>query len=261
MNIISANIAILDMEHMYNLTDNQKDLLRWIIDEVRNGILKEEFTVVWLGDSGIISSFNGKKPDKIVITSGALDAFESNELMLCDRRYRTSTQSKYVRQKEVNRKCTLTKYAFDAVDSDFDSPDTSFIKQLTPLADISNLDKEIKKRCLPILGAGSADPTLWDSAIRTAGVILEERLRDIGGIVDNSRVGRDLVNDVFGNSGTLKSKFNIDSERVGYRDLYAGIVGAFRNPYSHRFIDPLPEDGGAFIVFVNLLLKMLEDLR
>jgi hypothetical protein len=43
--------------------------------------------------------------------------------------------------------------------------------------------------------------------------------------------------------------------------LYAGVVGAFRNRYAHRLIDPLPEDGGAFIVFVNLLLKMLEDLR
>jgi len=27
------------------------------------------------------------------------------------------------------------------------------------------------------------------------------------------------------------------------------------------FVDPSPEDGGAFVMFVNLLLKMLEDLR
>ena len=33
------------------------------------------------------------------------------------------------------------------------------------------------------------------------------------------------------------------------------------NRYGHWFIDPDPEDGGAIIVFVNLLLKMLEDLR
>ena len=43
--------------------------------------------------------------------------------------------------------------------------------------------------------------------------------------------------------------------------MYAGMVGAFRNPYAHRLIDPTPEDGGAFIIFVNLLLKMVEDLR
>ncbi|MEQ8961337.1 MAG: TIGR02391 family protein [Coleofasciculus sp. C2-GNP5-27] len=42
---------------------------------------------------------------------------------------------------------------------------------------------------------------------------------------------------------------------------HAGIVGAFRNPSAHRLVDPTPEEGGAFIVFVNLLLKKLEDLR
>jgi Protein of unknown function (Hypoth_ymh) len=53
----------------------------------------------------------------------------------------------------------------------------------------------------------------------------------------------------------------VASERQGYRDLYAGIVGAFRNPSAHRLVDPSPEEGGAFIVFVNLLLSKLEALR
>jgi hypothetical protein len=43
-------------------------------------------------------------------------------------------------------------------------------------------------------------------------------------------------------------------------DLYAGVVGAVCNPYAYRLADPTPEDGGTFIVFVNLLLKMLQDL-
>jgi hypothetical protein len=147
------------------------------------------------------------------------------------------------------------------VDTNFSAPDTSFLKHLTPLADITNLDEQLKQRCLPILGAGSADPKLWDSAVRTAGVILEDRLRDVGGISDSNCVGRVLVNNIFGQNGTLASRFTISSERDGYRELYAGIVGAFRNPYAHRLVDPNPEDGGAFIIFVNLLLKMLDDLR
>jgi hypothetical protein len=69
------------------------------------------------------------------------------------------------------------------------------------------------------------------------------------------------VNVIFGKTGTLASKFTVDAEREGYRELYSGIVGAFRNPSAHRLIDPSPEEGGAFIVFVNLLLKKLEDLR
>lgn len=78
---------------------------------------------------------------------------------------------------------------------------------------------------------------------------------------DKKLIGRDLVNGVFADKGTLAASFDSDSERQGYRDLYAGVVGVFRNPSAHQFIDPSPEDGGAFIVFVNLLLRKLEDLR
>ena len=88
----------------------------------------------------------------------------------------------------------LTGKAYEAVDNNFKEPDTSFVKHLTPLADITNLDEELKQRCLPILGAGSAEPKLWDSAVRTAGVILEDRLRDVGGISDTNCVGLALVN-------------------------------------------------------------------
>jgi hypothetical protein len=143
----------------------------------------------------------------------------------------------------------------------FAAPDTAFVTQLTPLADVTNLDNELKQRCLPVLGVGSTDPMMWNSAVRTAGVILEERLRDVGSIADTGHVGRELVNGVFGNGGTLAGRFSLDAERQGYRDLYAGVVGAFRSRYAHRLVDPMPENGGAFIVFVNLLLKMLEDLR
>ncbi len=161
----------------------------------------------------------------------------------------------------TGQRCTLTGKAYEAVDNNFSAPDTSFVKHLTPLADITNLDEQLKQRCLPILGAGSADSMMWDSAVRTAGVILEDRLRGVGGISDANCVGLALVNNVFSNKGTLASKFSVDAERQGYRDMYAGIVGAFRNPYAHRLIDPTPEEGGAFIAFVNLLLKKLEDLR
>jgi len=112
-----------------------------------------------------------------------------------------------------------------------------------------------------MLGAGAADPMLWDSAVRTAGVILEERLRDVGKISDPNLIGRELVNKVFGQSGSLASKFPVPAERDGYRDLFAGVVGVIRNPSAHRLIDPTPQEGGATLVFVNLLLKKLELLR
>ncbi|MGI9174298.1 MAG: TIGR02391 family protein [Rhodothermales bacterium] len=226
---------------MYNLTDKQKDLLRWLVEHVKD----EEFYVHW-SEGKVAKMFGVNTEDPPEITKGALDVFAGSKLIQADL---------------ASGRYTLLGKAYEAVDSGFSAPDTSFVRHLTPLADVTNLDSEIKQRCLPILGAGSEDPTLWDSATRTVGVILEERLREVGGISDSKRVGRDLVNDVLGNKGTLASKFTIDSERIGYRDLYAGIVGAFRNPSAHRVIDPSPEEGGAFIVFVNLLLKRLEDLR
>lgn len=200
----------------------------------------------------------GSDDDLPEITQGALDVLVANDLILCAINYETRKSGS---QHESKRRCTLTGRAYEAVDKNFDAPDTSFINYLTPLADVGGFDKQLKQRCLPILGAGATDPVLWDSAVRTAGVILEERLRDIGSISDPNRTGRNLVNDVFGNSGTLASKFTVSAEKEGYRELYAGIVGAFRNPSAHRLIDPSPEEGGAFIVFVNLLLKKLEALR
>lgn len=231
---------------MYNLTSSQKDLLQRLVQKVRAGDIPEEFFIHRTNGKNFIggNSLYLSSSKNIEITQLEQDEFVANDLFRC-----------------TGRQCLLTGKAYEAVDTNFNAPDTSFVKHLTPLADITNLDEQLKQRCLPILGAGSADPTLWDSAVRTAGVILEHRLRDVGVISDDTCVGQALVNNVFNKNGTLASKFSVDAERQGYRDLYAGIIGAFRNPSAHRLVDPTPEEGGAFIVFVNLLLKKLEDLR
>jgi Protein of unknown function (Hypoth_ymh) len=239
---------------MYNLTPSQKELLRSIVEKVRANEMPEEFKFIWGGDGAAHLHYKGAPGFYATphVTQGALDALAANHLL----HIRTDPDDKF-----GTRHCTITGKAYEAVDSNFAAPDTSFVRHLTPLADITALDAELKHRCLPILGAGAADPKLWDSAVRTAGVVLEERLRYVGSITDSNAVGRDLVNKVFGKSGSLAAKFARDAEREGYRDLYAGVVGAFRNPSAHRLVDPEPHEGGAYIVFVNLLLKMLDDLR
>lgn len=238
--------------------------------------MPEEFTVGW-GRDGVgklQDAYASHHPGGVLpqflsspafhpapeFTKGAIDALAANQLL----HVRTQSGDGFDRggfEVEEVRHCTLTGKAYEAVDSNFAAPDTSFVRHLTPLADITTLDSELKGRCLPILGAGAADPKMWDSAVRTAGVILEERLRSVGGITDPQVIGRDLVNKVFAKQGILAAKFPNDAERDSYRDLYAGVVGAFRNPSAHRLVDPTPHEGGAFIVFVNLLLKKLEDLR
>ncbi|MBD2540531.1 TIGR02391 family protein [Coleofasciculus sp. FACHB-SPT36] len=251
---------------MYNLTNQQKDLVRWLVQKIQEGKLNEEFGIMWVPTfdapslEAVMLDFKGTDEElsEISITQGALNVLAENKLIHCDIVYKIDKSG---RQNETARKCTVMGKAYEAIDADFSAPDTSFITHLTPLADISNFDEQLKKRCLPILGAGSSDSMLWDSAVRTAGVILEERLRDVGSISDPNCTGSALVNNVFSDKGTLASKFTVASERQGYRDLYAGIVGTFRNPSAHRLVDPSPEEGGAFIVFVNLLLSKLEALR
>lgn len=246
---------------MYNLTDNQKTITKWLVQSVKEGKLNEEFEILWVSSfdgspEAVLANYNKSQGRPPKITQGTLDALIANELIRGE--VESGSQSK------TRRRYNLTGRAYEAVDTDFNASDTSFIKYLTPLAavsDFDDFDDQLRQRCLRILGAGAADSTLWDSSVRTAGVILEERLRDIGSISDPNRTGKHLVNDVFGTNGTLASKFTVASEREGYRDLYAGIVGAYRNPFAHRLIDPSPEEGGAFIVFVNLLLKKLEALR
>src|SRR5829696_3722638 len=213
----------------YNLTEGQKDRLRTLVQEVRADNLPEEFSVLWVSESpvGMVVEHHGK--DAPQVTKGALDALTSSELI--------HSRLYYESNRETGRECTLTGNAYAAVDSNFDAPDTSFVTQLSPLADITNLDDELKQRVLPILGAGSTDPMMWDSAARTAVVILEQRLRTVGGIADGSCVGRALVNDLFGKAGTLADRFANESEQQGYRELYAGIVGVFRNSYAHRLVD------------------------
>ncbi len=93
---------------------------------------------------------------------------------------------------------------------------------------------------IPFLATNAEDSALWDSAVRTAGVILEERLKQQGSISDPNITGQGLVNKIFSKTGTLANKFTVDSERQGYRDLYAGIIGVYRNPSAHRLIDLTP---------------------
>src|SRR6266436_1753844 len=215
---------------MYNLTPSQQALLRSIVEKVKTKQIPEEFTFAW-DDRGAFLHYEGAESFSPMpgVTKGAVDALAANHLL----HIRTEPGGDPFGMKF----CTLTGKAYEAVDSNFAAPDTSFVRHLTPLADITAFDAELKGRCLPILGAGAADPKLWDSAVRTAGVILEERLRDVGMITDPHVIGQDLVNKVFGKTGTLVGKLARNAERESYRDLYAGVVGAFRNPSAHRLVD------------------------
>lgn len=232
------------------LTEAQKNLLQWLVEQVRAGILTEEeiwFSWSLLGTYDVVD-YQGKIPE---IKKQDIDALYSSGLLVCDKG--KSLTDVY--------KCALTNRAYEAVDSDFGVLNLSTIPWLISLAEVQHFDSELWDRCRFSLSTGGDNPKAWDKAVRTALVVLEERLRKLGKTeaVNPDATGENIVNMVFGKNSILNGKLS-DKQREAYRNLYAGMMGIFRNSYAHRLIDPSPEVGGAIIAFIDLLLKMLDDI-
>ena len=141
-------------------------------------------------------------------------------------------------------------------------PDLSAVRHLIPLTEVKHFDPELWERCrIPLSSAGN-DPKTWDNAVRMATVVLEERLRKLGKIdtIDTNATGANIVNLIFAPKKSILSGKLKANELQAYRDLYSGVMSVFRNPYGHRIIDPDPEVGGAILVFIDLLLKMLDNI-
>src|SRR5215208_8496576 len=114
----------------YNLTESQKDLVRWLAKEVRAKRLSEEFWVYWVSEGGgFIGEYEGggKHPS---LTQGALDALTLSDLIYSERHFESHGES--------SRRCVLLGKAFEAVDSNFGGLDTSTAKQTSSQVDVVN---------------------------------------------------------------------------------------------------------------------------
>lgn len=121
-----------DLE-MYNLTKSQRDLLRWIVQQIRKEKLPEEFSIIWLQEKCSISEYKGNiEDDAPSITKGALDALATADLILCQIRYRATDSYGRHGQDERGRRCTLLNKAYEAIDSDFNLPIETFDKVNQP---------------------------------------------------------------------------------------------------------------------------------
>lgn len=231
-----------------NLTETQKSLLQWLVEQIRARMLnEEEIWFIWSSSGTSLVGYQGNIPD---IKPTTLDALQSSGCLLCNK----TRQTQY--------KCALTSKAYQAVDSNFGAPDLSAIPHLIPLTEVKHLDSELWERCRFSLSAGGDDPKAWDKAVRTATVVLETRLRTLGRTeaINPNAAGESIVNLIFaGKNPVLAGKLD-EKKLKAYRDLYAGMMGVFRNSYAHRVVDPSCEVGGAIIVFINLLLKILDDI-
>jgi uncharacterized protein (TIGR02391 family) len=115
----------------------------------------------------------------------------------------------------------------------------------------AGLDEELLRRCGHLLHMGT-----FDEAVRSAFVLLEERLRVVVG--QEGMTGTKLANYAFGQNGPLAKHLGRNqSEREGLRELYSGAFKLFRNPTAHGAVGYEAADGKAIIGLVNLLLNLL----
>jgi uncharacterized protein (TIGR02391 family) len=117
----------------------------------------------------------------------------------------------------------------------------------------AGLDEELVRRCGHLIHLGA-----FDEAVRSAFVLLEERLRKA--VNEEGMTGTQLANYAFNpTKGALAKHLGRNqSEREGLRELYSGAFRLFRNPTAHGVTGYSAAEGKAIIGLVDLMLKMLK---
>lgn len=115
------------------------------------------------------------------------------------------------------------------------------------------LDPILVRKVKPLFLRGD-----YDTAIFQAFKEVEIRVRKTGKYT-NDEFGVDLMRKAFNpNKGKLTNKKASMAEKENKMHLFAGAIGLFKNPVSHRDIhDISPEFAADAIRFSNLLLRML----
>lgn len=99
----------------------------------------------------------------------------------------------------------------------------------------------------------------FQSSVRTAFTVLEERVRELGEYPD-TEYGTGLIQKAFHPEDGRLAFGESTGERDGVMFLYRGAFQALRNPVSHRFIESVDEDYARDAIHtVNLLLRLLHE--
>ncbi len=87
---------------------------------------------------------------------------------------------------------------------------------------------------------------------------VEIRVRELSG-ADSSLLGVKLMRKSFGDSGKLADPALDPGERVGIMELFAGAIGTFKNPPSHRQVDYAdPTEASEVVLLADLLMRLLD---
>ena len=87
---------------------------------------------------------------------------------------------------------------------------------------------------------------------------VEIRVRELSG-EDQSLIGVRLMRKVFGEKGCLTNPELDGGEQVGIMELFAGAIGTFKNPSSHRQVDYAnPTEASEVVILADLLMRLLD---
>jgi uncharacterized protein (TIGR02391 family) len=120
------------------------------------------------------------------------------------------------------------------------------------------------------LGQRTLDPVLaqkvvhlfirgdYDTAVCQAFKEVEIRVRSAAKLPPE-KLGVDLMRDAFHlTHGALTDQSPPKAERESRAHLFAGAIGLFKNPTSHRHVGLGPEETRELILFANYLLRLVE---
>lgn len=115
-------------------------------------------------------------------------------------------------------------------------------------------DPELAQRCGDLLGADEH----YDRVIREASAVLEHRVRARTGLTPDGAVP--LMQQAFSVNNPLIRLSDHGGEQKGGMEIFAGVMGLFRNGVGHRLVNTITQDRALqFVVMVDLLLALVED--
>jgi uncharacterized protein (TIGR02391 family) len=99
----------------------------------------------------------------------------------------------------------------------------------------------------------------YDVAVFQAMKAVEVYVREAGGF-SASDLGVDLMRKAFHEeNGPLTDKSAEKSERQARSALFAGAIGSYKNPHSHREVDlRVPEEAMEIVMLANHLLRIVD---
>ena len=101
----------------------------------------------------------------------------------------------------------------------------------------------------------------YDPAVLQAFKQVEIAVREAGGYPDTA-YGIDLMRKAFNvDNGNLTDEEQPPAEKQARSDLFAGAIGAYKNPGSHRDIDFTAEEAVELLFFASYLLRVVDSRK